>query len=82
MSPIQRCLSACLMVFFFGGSASAGYIEGVPYFHQFSNRINPSGSCQNTCVAMVLKYYGAADITPDMISSKWGKLLWHRPRAA
>ena len=72
MSQIQRCLSACLMVFFFGGSASAGYIEGVPYFHQFSNRINPSGSCQNTCVAMVLKYYGAADITPDMISSKWG----------
>ena len=50
----------------------AGYIPDVPYFHQHSNRINPSGSCQNTCVAIVLKYYGADDITPDMISAKWG----------
>ncbi len=55
-----------------GGIATAGYVEGMPYFHQFSNRINPSGSCQNTCVAMVLKYYGADDITPDKISAKWG----------
>ena len=50
----------------------AGYIPDVPYFHQHSNRINPSGSCQNTCVAIVLKYYGADDITPDVISAKWG----------
>ncbi len=54
------------------GLAAAGYIPDVPYFHQQSNRINPSGSCQNTCIAMVLKYYGADDVTPDLISAKWG----------
>jgi hypothetical protein len=47
-------------------------ISPMPYFHQYSNRLNPSGSCQNTCVAIVLKYYGADDITPDKISAKWG----------
>ena len=40
----------------------------MPYFHQYSNRLNPSGSCQNTCIAIVLKYYGADDITPEKIA--------------
>ena len=65
-------LAACVACWCSAGPTEAGYIPDVPYFHQQSNRINPSGSCQNTCIAMVLKYYGADDITPDMISAKWG----------
>ena len=70
-------LAACVAGWCSAGPTEAGYIPDVPYFHQHSNRINPSGSCQNTCVAIVLKYYGADDITPDMISAKWGYA--HRP---
>ena len=65
-------LAACVAGWCSAGPTEAGYIPDVPYFHQHSNRINPSGSCQNTSVAIVLKYYGADDITPDMISAKWG----------
>ena len=65
-------LAACVAGWCSAGPTEAGYIPDVPYFHQHSNRINPSGSCQNTCIAIVLKYYGADDITPDMISAKWG----------
>ncbi|MYF92136.1 MAG: T9SS type A sorting domain-containing protein [Gemmatimonadetes bacterium] len=65
-------LAACVAGWCSAGLTEAGYIPNVPYFHQHSNRINPSGSCQNTSVAIVLKYYGADDITPDMISAKWG----------
>ncbi|MXY80599.1 MAG: hypothetical protein F4Y91_00610, partial [Gemmatimonadetes bacterium] len=65
-------LVACVAGWCSAGPTEAGYIPDVPYFHQHSNRINPSGSCQNTCIAIVLKYYGADDITPDVISAKWG----------
>jgi hypothetical protein len=44
----------------------------VPYFYQYNNSINPGGSCQNTSIAMLLKYYGANAITPDAISNTWG----------
>jgi uncharacterized protein YvpB len=61
-------------------SVSSPYLTDVPYFYQYENKNNPSGSCQNTCVAMILKYYAqkegkntiANDITPDVISTKWG----------
>jgi uncharacterized protein YvpB len=59
--------------------ASAAYLTDVPYFYQYSNSINPGGSCQNTTIAMVLKYYAikagktnANSITPDYISNYWG----------
>ena len=68
----RAILAACVAGWCSAGPTEAGYIPDVPYFHQHSNRINPSGSCQNTCIAIVLKYYGADDITPDMISAKWG----------
>ena len=68
----RTLLVACVACWCGAGPTEAGYIPDVPYFHQQSNRINPAGSCQNTCVAIVLKYYGADDITPDMISAKWG----------
>ena len=61
-----------LLAAFCTAGAGADYVRGVPYFHQYGNGINPSGSCQNTCIAIVLKYYGAADVTPDRISSRWG----------
>lgn len=47
-------------------------VPDVPYFYQYNNSINPGGSCQNTSMAMLLKYYGAASITPDAISTTWG----------
>jgi len=65
-------LRLLLPVLLAAGPALAQYVAEVPYFHQYSNRLNPSGSCQNTCVAMVLKYYGAEDITPDQLSATWG----------
>jgi hypothetical protein len=61
-----------LLAVFYTTWVEADYVRGVPYFHQYSNGISPSGSCQNTCIAIVLKYYGAADVTPDRISSRWG----------
>jgi uncharacterized protein YvpB len=44
----------------------------VPYFYQYSNTLHPGASCQNTSLAMVLKYYGWNG-TPDTITSAWGK---------
>ena len=67
----KAMLAACVVA----GPTQAGYIPDVPYFHQHSNRINPSGSCQNTCIAIVLKYYGADDINPDLISARWGTYI-------
>lgn len=51
---------------------SLPYIENVPYFYQYNNSNNPGGSCQNTAMAMVLKYYGATSETPDDISNYYG----------
>ena len=46
--------------------------SGVPYFFQYSNRLYPGSSCQNTSVAMVLAHLGW-DGVPDDITSSWGK---------
>ncbi|MBT6146327.1 MAG: hypothetical protein HOH74_12895, partial [Gemmatimonadetes bacterium] len=48
------------------------YIRDVPYLSQRANKLNPSGTCQNTTLAIVLNYYGADTITPDMITRRWG----------
>jgi hypothetical protein len=54
------------------------YVTGVPYFYQYSNTYNPGGSCQNTSIAMILKYYAikqgvaTTTLTPDNISNYWG----------
>ena len=50
----------------------ASYVPGVPYFYQYSNSINPGGSCQNTSVAMCIKFYGGTSETPDAISGYFG----------
>ncbi len=44
----------------------------VPYFCQYENSLYPESSCQNTSVAMVLRYYGWNG-TPDTITAYWGK---------
>ena len=46
-------------------------MPNVPYYYQLSNGYNPSGSCQNTAIAMLLSYYGYT-IFPDTISQSWG----------
>jgi uncharacterized protein YvpB len=52
--------------------AVTGNVPNVPYFYQYNNSNNPGGSCQNTSMAMVLKYYGATAETPDTISNYYG----------
>jgi|GEM_PF-5815675 len=44
----------------------------VPYFCQYENSLYPSSSCQNTSIAMVLRFYGWSG-TPDTITAEWGK---------
>jgi Peptidase_C39 like family len=56
------------------------YLQGMPYFYQYSNTLSPSGTCQNTSMAMILKYFAikegkttiANQITPDDLTSYWG----------
>jgi hypothetical protein len=61
--------------------ANTQYVTGVPYFYQYSNSIAPAGSCQNTTIAMIMKYHAIREgkpstvvnaITPDDISNYWG----------
>jgi len=52
--------------------------DGVPYFFQYSNRLYPGSSCQNTSVAMVLSHLGWRGV-PDDITSSWGKDYAQRP---
>ncbi len=43
------------------------------YFYQYSNTVNPDGSCQNTSIAMMLRFFGGpATHTPDVVSRQWG----------
>ena len=53
-------------------------VAGVPYFYQYANATNPSGSCQNTSIAMVLKWLGWSG-TPDSISARFGTTYAQSP---
>lgn len=53
-------------------------LPDVPYFYQLANAVNPSGSCQNTSIAMLLSYYGVR-IEPDTISNAWGTSVAQSP---
>jgi hypothetical protein len=56
-----------------GINVVGNYAQMPAYFYQYSNRINPAGSCQNTSIAMILRYFGAPPShTPDEISNYWG----------
>jgi uncharacterized protein YvpB len=57
------------------------YVKEVPYYYQYNNTLEPAATCQNTCIAMVLKYFATkegktsnvvASITPDAITKKYG----------
>lgn len=39
----------------------------VPYLSQHRNTRNPLGSCNVTCIAMLLHFYGATWVTPDYL---------------
>ena len=51
--------------------AHAQCVTDVPYCHQLFNSINPTGSCQNTTIAITLDYY-SADLNPDELSRQYG----------
>ena len=72
----HRVIAGALILLLAGAAGVAAadtpYIRGVPYFRQFDNEINPGGSCQITCMAMVLAYFGAEEVTPDALSGRWG----------
>ena len=53
-------------------------VPNVPYFYQYANSISPSASCQNTSIAMVLKWLGWSG-TPDDITARFGKTLAQSP---
>ncbi len=50
----------------------------VPYSYQYANSLSPSATCQNTSIAMVLKWLGWSG-TPDTITSRFGKNLAQSP---
>ena len=54
-------------------------LREVPYFFQYSNRLNPAQTCQNTSIAMVLAYLGWEG-EPDDITREWGKDFAQEPR--
>ncbi|MCX7943029.1 MAG: C39 family peptidase [Deltaproteobacteria bacterium] len=47
-------------------------LPDVPYFCQYKNSLYPSSTCQNTSIAMLLKYYGWNG-KPDDITNEFGK---------
>ncbi|GEM_PF-1520545 len=55
-----------------------GSVPSVPYFYQYANALHPSASCQNTSIAMVLKWLGWSG-TPDTITARFGKDLAQSP---
>ena len=61
-----------------GGGAPSGAAVSVPYFYQYANSYHPSASCQNTSIAMVLKWAGWSG-TPDTITARFGKDLAQSP---
>lgn len=59
---IGICLSA---------KSQTSLVPNVPYFYQYNNVNNPGGTCQITCLAMCLKYYGYTSVTPDYIFNNY-----------
>jgi Secretion system C-terminal sorting domain/Peptidase_C39 like family len=57
-------------------SAQLSNIPNVIYYDQYENSINPSGSCQNTSVTMILDTYGANIGDPDICTNIFGGTSW------
>ena len=49
---------------------SSESIPDVPYYNQYDNINNPSETCQNTSIAMVISHFESS-ITPDRIFTYW-----------
>ena len=60
------------------GGDGARSVPAVPYFYQYDNSLSPGASCQNTSVAMVLRYAGWSG-DPDTITARFGKDLAQSP---
>ncbi|HAE37802.1 MAG TPA: hypothetical protein DCG57_04085 [Candidatus Riflebacteria bacterium] len=60
-----------------GAAKSDDKIE-LPYFSQYKNSLNPGGTCQNTCLAMILRHYGWKGV-PDDITRAWGSQVAQTP---
>ena len=69
---MKQYFTYCLVFLALCIQAQTGSVSGVPYFYQYNNSINPGGSCQNTSIAMVIKFYGGSTETPDAISGLYG----------
>lgn len=61
-----------------GACKSDDKIINLPYFSQYKNKLNPGGTCQNTCLAMVLRHYGWKGV-PDDITRVWGSKIAQTP---
>lgn len=57
---------------------SDGKAINLPYLSQYRNKLNPGGTCQNTCLAMILQYYGWKG-SPDDITRVWGSKTAQTP---
>jgi hypothetical protein len=64
-----------------GQSTDDDMIEGVPYRSQRNNAYSPSGSCQNTCLSMLLQYYGLP-VEPDYLTRRWNTSVGQTPNGA
>jgi hypothetical protein len=69
---MKKIFTMCLTLITACVFSQTGSVTGVPYFYQYNNSINPGGSCQNTSIAMVIKFYGGTAEIPDDISSVYG----------
>ena len=69
---MKKIFTMCLTLITACVFSQTGSVTGVPYFYQYNNSINPGGSCQNTSIAMVIKFYGGTSEIPDDISSIYG----------
>ena len=69
---MKKSLLTSIIAILISQHSFASYVPGVQYFYQYSNSINPGGSCQNTSVAMCIKFYGGTAETPDAISGIFG----------
>lgn len=60
------------------GTSDMNENPNVPYYYQYANTLNPSGSCQNSSLAMLLSYSGHT-IHPDDITAEWGTQFAQSP---
>lgn len=56
-------------------------IQDVPYFYQYYNDVDPSGTCGNTSMSILLNFYGW-DGSPDYLSRRFGDAQSTRPPGA